>query len=142
MSDDKPRVLFLCTHNAARSQIAEAVLRRYGGQRFEACSAGLEPSEVHPLATAVLHEADIDPSGLHAKGLGEFLGRVSVRYAIVVCERAEARCPHVFPFATHTFYWPFADPSEVEGTEERLAAFRETRDRITTRVRRFILEGA
>jgi arsenate reductase len=142
MSTEKARVLFLCTHNAARSQIAEAVLRRYGGHRFEACSAGLEPTEVHPLTHEVLREADIDSTGLQAKGLQAFLGKTSVRYAIVVCEREDELCPRVLPFATHTLYWPFADPVEVAGTpEDRLMAFREIRDRITARVRRFVLEG-
>ena len=140
---EKPRVLFLCTHNAARSQMAEAILRRYAGERFEACSAGMEPTEVHPLTRTVLREADIDPSGLRAKGLQEFLGKVTVRYAVVVCEREDAICPRVFPFATHTLYWPFEDPAEVEGSpEERLAAFRRVRERISARVRRFLLEGA
>jgi arsenate reductase len=139
---EKPVVLFLCTNNAVRSQIAEAVLRRYGGRRFEACSAGLEPTEVHPLTTTVLREADIDAGALRAKGLTEFLGKVGVRYAVVVCARANQTCPRLYPFATHVLFWPFEDPAEVEGSpEERLTAFRQVRDRISTRVRRFILEG-
>ena len=139
---DKPRVLFLCTHNAARSQMAEAFLRRDGGHRFEACSAGLEPTDVHPLTRQVLAEGGVDASGLHAKGINEFLGKVSVRHAIVVCERAHARCPRLYPFASPVLFWPFEDPAEVAGSaDNRLAAFRRVRDQIADRIRRFVLEG-
>lgn len=86
---EQPCVLFLCTHNAARSQLAEALLRRHAGTRFEAASAGLEPTEVHPLTRQVLDEIGVDTNALRAKGLGEFLGKVAVQYAIIVCERAE-----------------------------------------------------
>jgi arsenate reductase len=138
----KPRVLFLCTHNAARSQMAEALLQRHAGHRFEACSAGLEPTEVHPLTRRVLEEIDIDVSGLRAKGLNEFLGKSSIRYAIIVCEREDERCPRVYPFTAHTLYWPFEDPVAAEGSvEERIAVFRRVRDQIADRVRRFVLEG-
>ena len=139
---EKPRILFLCTHNAARSQMAEALLRRHDGHRFEAASAGLEPTEVHPLTRRVLQEIDIDVSGLRAKGINESLGKVPVRYAIIVCERANRSCPNVYPFATHGLYWPFEDPAEAEGSpEERLAVFRRVRDEIADRIRRFVLEG-
>ena len=142
MTIARARVLFLCTHNAARSQMAEAFLCHYGGDRFEACSAGLEPTEVHPLTREVLQEIGIDVSGLRAKGLNEFLGRARVRYAIIVCERVNRNCPHVYPFATRTFYWPFEDPADSEGSvEERLATFRRVRDQIADRVRGFLLQG-
>jgi protein-tyrosine-phosphatase len=85
---EKPRVLFLCTHNTARSQIAEALLRRYAGHRFEALSAGLEPTDVHPLTRQVLEEIGVDHSPLRAKDTREFLGRMSIRYAIIVCQRS------------------------------------------------------
>ena len=141
-STEKPRVLFLCTHNAARSQMAEALLRRHGGHRFETCSAGLEPTEIHPLTCRVLEEIGIDASGLRAKGISLFLGKVPIRYAVVVCERADRSCPKVYPFAAHTLYWPFEDPAEAEGSpEDRLAVFRRVRDEIAGRVRRFVLEG-
>jgi arsenate reductase len=94
----KPLVLFVCTHNAARSQIAEALLRKHAGHRFEVASAGLEPTEVHPLTRHVLTEVGIDPCGLSVKGTKEFLGKVAVRYAIIVCTEAEKHCPRVFPF--------------------------------------------
>jgi arsenate reductase len=94
-TDIKPRVLFLCTHNAARSQMAEAFLRHYAGDRFEVLSAGLAPTQVHPLTREVLTETDLDPSGLRAKGINDFLGGVSIHYAIIVCDQAEEHCPRL-----------------------------------------------
>ncbi len=85
----KPGVLFLCTHNAARSQIAEALLRHLTGDRFGVYSAGLEPTAVHPLTLQVLAEAGVDVFRLRAKGINEFLGKASVTYAIVVCTEQE-----------------------------------------------------
>jgi arsenate reductase len=123
--------------------MAEALLRRHGGHRFEACSAGLEPTDVHPLTRQALAEVGVDASGLRAKGINEFLGKVSVRHAVVVCERTQARCPRLYPFASHVHFWPFEDPAEVDGSaEDRLAAFRRVRDRLTERVRRFVSEEA
>jgi len=121
----KPAVLFLCTHNAARSQMAEALLRSHAGHRFEALSAGLEPTEVHPLTRQVLREIGIDPSGLRAKGLRDFMGKVKVRHAIVLCEETERGCPRVFPFALETLHWPFEDPAQAAGGPDlQLARFR------------------
>ena len=132
----KQGVLFLCTHNAARSQMAEALLRHLAGDRFEVYSAGLEPTAVHPLTRQVLTEAGIDVSGLQAKGVNQFLGKASVQYAIVVCGEDEWQCPRLFPFALGTLRWPFDDPVQVAGTEgERLSAFRRVRDAIEARVR-------
>lgn len=141
MSAKKPRVLFVCTHNAARSQIAEVLLRRHGGGHFEASSAGFQPTEVHPLTRQVLDEIGEDTSALRAKGLAEFLGKIDVRYAIFVCEEAEESCPRVYPFALRSEQWPFPDPSSVQGTIERqLQAFRNVRDAIDTRVRAWLEE--
>lgn len=138
---EKPRVLFVCTHNAARSQIAEALLRKYAGDRFEVASAGLEPTEVHPLTRQVLAEVGVDPSGLVAKGAREFLGRVSVRYAIIVCAEAEKRCPRVFPFALQQLSWPFDDPARSEGSPGlQLATFRRVRDAIDAQLRAWLRE--
>lgn len=137
----KPTVLFLCTHNAARSQMAEALLRHLAGDRFVVASAGLDPTAVHPLTRQVLVEAGIDVSGLHAKGVNTFLGKASVQYAIVVCGEEEWRCPRFFPFAVGNLYWPFADPQRVEGPpEERLQAFRNVRDAINARIRAWLRE--
>jgi len=132
----KRSVLFLCTHNAARSQMAEALLRQMAGDRFTAASAGLEPTAVHSMTRRVLVEAGIDVSGLHAKGVNEFLGKVSVHYAIVVCGEEEWQCPRLFPFALGNLRWPFEDPAQASGTEaERLAAFRRVRNAIEARLR-------
>jgi arsenate reductase len=114
----KPLVLFICTHNAARSQIAEALLPKHAGQHFEVASAGLEPTEVHSLTRQVLTEVGIDPGGLSARGTKEFLGKVAVRYAIIVCPEAEKHGPRVFPFTLQTLSWPFDDPTRVEGSPE------------------------
>jgi len=142
-SRERERVLFLCTHNAARSQIAEAFLRRYGGERFEALSAGLAPGEVHPLTRRVLEELGIETSGLKAKGLETIMGRVGIKYAIVVCEEAEAACPRIFPFAVQTLRWPFEDPARSRGSEDaQLLKFREVRDKIEDRVRSWLTDIA
>jgi arsenate reductase len=137
----KQGVLFLCTHNAARSQMAEALLRHLAGDRFEVYSAGLEPTAVHPLTREVLTEAGIDGSGLQAKRVNEFLGKASVQYAIVVCTEAEWKCPRFFPFAARNLRWPFEDPVQVSGADaERLATFRRVRDAIEARLRTWLTE--
>jgi arsenate reductase len=138
----KPRVLFLCMHNAARSQIAETLLRQYAGHRFEVISAGLEPTEVHPLTRQVLEESGVDHGPLRAKGAREFLGRTSVHYAIIVCQRLEAQCPQIFPFAVQTLHWNFGDPTEPQGSAElQLAKFRRLRDEIDARIKAWLREG-
>ena len=139
--EEKPRVLFLCTHNAARSQIAEALLRHIAGDRFEAASAGLDPTTVHPLTYQVLKEAGVDTSGLSSKSVDTFLGRQAVRYAIIVCEQVETRCPKIFPFTTQTFFWRFDDPAQPEGAPDiQLAKFRRVRDELDTRIRAWLRE--
>jgi arsenate reductase len=137
---NKTRVLFMCTGNTARSQMAEAFLRAYGGDGYEAYSAGLEPREINPLTRTVMAEKGHDLTGQHAKGLAEFLGQVHFGYLITVCDRAERECP-TFPGMGIREFWPFEDPAAFEGTEdERLARFREVRDEIDVRVRRWVEE--
>ena len=137
MSADPIRVLFVCTHNSARSQIAEALLRRYGAADFEVHSAGTEVTRVNPYAIRVLDELGIDWSGARSKSITEFLDQ-RFDYVITVCDRARATCP-VFPGSSNTLHWGLDDPSEVEGTdEERLAAFRRTATEVTARLRPFI----
>jgi len=115
------RVLFVCTHNSARSQIAEALLQRYGGADFEVDSAGTEATRVNPLAVQVLGELGIDWRQARSKVIGEFLDE-QFDYVITVCDRARATCP-VFPGSSNSLHWGLDDPSEVEGTEEeKLAA--------------------
>jgi arsenate reductase len=144
MAEMKPRVLFVCTHNAARSQMAEALLRHHAGERFEVLSAGVAPTEVHPLTRQVLTDIGLDTRELHAKSLDDFFAKVSIAYAIIVCEQAEDDCPRLYPFALQTLHWPFDDPTQVEGsTAERLHAFRTVRDQIQHRLRAWLetLEG-
>jgi arsenate reductase len=139
---EKPLVLFVCTHNAARSQIAEALLRKYAGDRFEVASAGLDPTEVHPLTRQVLAEIGSDTSGLRTKGTKEFLGTGAVRYAIIVCSQEEPRCPRVFPFTLRTLNWAFEDPATPQRSEElQLAKFRRIRDAIDERIRQWLCEA-
>ena len=108
---DRPRVMFLCAHNAARSQMAEAILRHLAGDRFEVCSAGLEPTAIHPLTIQVLEEIGVDTAPLRAEGLEHYLAKFSVQYAIIVCEKTQAQCPRLYPFAQQTLFWPFEDPA-------------------------------
>jgi arsenate reductase len=134
---DPIRVLFVCTHNSARSQIAEALLRQYGGDDFEVHSAGTVATQVNPLAVRVLADAGIDWSAARSKTIDQFLDQ-RFDYVITVCDRARATCP-VFPGSENTLHWGLDDPSEVVGTEaERLAAFRRTEVEISTRLRPFI----
>jgi arsenate reductase (thioredoxin) len=134
---DPIRVLFVCTHNSARSQIAEALLERNGGADFEVDSAGTEATRVNPYAIRVLAEWGIDWSQARSKVIGEFLDQ-QFDYVITVCDRARETCPF-FPGATSTLHWGLDDPSEVGGTdEERLAAFRRTLQEVAARLRPFI----
>jgi arsenate reductase len=134
-------VLFLCTHNAARSQMTEALLRHLAPGRFDVASAGLEPTAVHPMTLQVLIEAGVDVNGLRAKGVNEFLGKASVQYAVVVCGEDEWQCPRLFPFAIRNLRWPFEDPVQVADTAgERLGAFRRVRDAIEARLRVWLRE--
>ena len=137
MSVEPIRVLFVCTGNSARSQIAEALLRDFGGADFEVSSAGTDPKGVNPFAVRVLAEIEIDWSGARSKSVTEFLGR-PFDYVITVCDRARQTCP-VFPGNHNTLHWGLDDPAEVEGTDERkLEAFRHTRIEVATRLRPFI----
>ena len=138
---DRARVLFLCAHNAARSQMAEALLRHHAGERFEALSAGLEPTEIHPLTLSVLREAGVDTKTLRAEGLDTYLAKISVQYAIIVCEKTQAQCPKLYPFAQQTLFWPFEDPAAFRGPPEAmLRKFRDVRDQIEERVLAWVRE--
>lgn len=135
----KPCVLFLCTHNSARSQMAEGWLRHLAGDSFEVHSAGTEPSSLHPLAARAMEEVGIDISSHTSKGLQGILGHVPVRYAIIVCARASDECPRIYPALGEVLHWPFDDPSAATGTgEEQLAAFRRVRDEIGDRLRAWL----
>jgi len=134
------RVLFVCTGNSARSQMAEALLRRLGGSTFEVFSAGTEPKGVNPLTVRVLSEAGIDISRARSKSTGEFLGQ-PFDYVATVCDRARETCPY-FPGARRRLHWSFDDPAEATGTEEqRLAVFRRVMGEIRSAVETFIPEA-
>jgi arsenate reductase len=139
--DALPRVLFVCTGNSARSIMGEALLRHHAGDRFEVHSAGMEPKGVNPLSIKALQEIGVDTSGLSSKNTMEFLGKKSVRYAIIVCNSAQKSCPRIQPFAVHTLFWPFPDPAAAEGTEEeKLVAFRDVRDQIDDKITSWLAE--
>lgn len=135
----KVRVLFVCTHNSARSQMAEELLEQLGGGRFEALSAGTEPGQVHPLAARVMAEAGFDISDHRSKSAESLLDQ-HFDWVITVCDSAKETCPY-FPHAGARAHWSFPDPSAATGSEEeRMARFREVRDAIRERVARFVAQ--
>lgn len=135
----KIKVLFLCTGNSARSQMAEAFLRSYAGDKYEAYSAGLEPEEIHPLTKKVMDEIGIDISGQYSKPLKDYMGKVHFGYLITVCSDADKKCPSVFPGMGQRLHWDLEDPSKFKGTEEEsLHKFREIRDQIRLKVQSWI----
>jgi arsenate reductase len=136
---DRPmRVLFLCTHNSSRSQMAEGLLRSRGGDAYEVFSAGTQPRSVHPLAIQVMQEIGIDLSTHRAKGIEEFAAASPMDLVITVCDEAAEACPF-FPNARQQVHWGFSDPSQVAGSEgERLAAFRHVRDLIAAKINQFL----
>jgi arsenate reductase (thioredoxin) len=137
VSERPIRVLFVCTGNSARSVMAEALLRRYGGAAFEVYSAGTEPKGVNPLTLRVLADAGIDGSFARSKSVTEFLGQ-HFDYVITVCDQARQACP-VFPGVHETLHWGYEDPAEAKGTEEeRLAVFRRVFIGLGERIRTFI----
>lgn len=131
------RVLFLCTHNSARSQMAEAILRQMGGDQVEAFSAGSMPTEVHAEALAALHEVGIDTTELSAKSLEQFIGE-PLDYIITVCDRVRDICPS-FPGDPSQAHWSIADPAVVEDPERRAQAFRDVLTELQVRIRYLLL---
>jgi arsenate reductase (thioredoxin) len=130
-----PRVLFICVHTA-RSQMCEALLKHYGGGRFDARSAGLEPGELNPLAVEVMAEIGIDISRNKTKSVFDvWKSGEAFEYVIAVCDAESAeKCP-IFPGLTKCLRWPFHDPSKVKGTyEQRLQKVRKIRDEIAFKV--------
>jgi arsenate reductase len=130
---NKERVLFLCTHNSARSQMAEGFLRAMAGDRFTVASAGTEATRVHPLALRAMAEVGVDLAGHTSKVVDGLLDQ-RWDYVITVCDSANEACP-VFPATTTRLHWSFPDPSQAGGSEAaRLATFRTVRDRIRERL--------
>jgi len=131
------RVIFVCTGNSARSQMAEALLRRDGGAAFDVVSAGVRPRSVHPMTITALDKVGIDITGTRSKSVGEFLGQ-RFDYVITVCDRARATCP-VFPGGSMTLHWGVDDPAEATGTdEERQAAFDRALKELAIRIHTFL----
>jgi thioredoxin type arsenate reductase len=132
-----PRVLFLCTHNAARSQMAEGILRDLSKGSVDVFSAGTEATGVHPLAVRALREVGIDISQQRSKNVSEFEGQ-TFDFVATLCDSAQELCP-VFPGDPERIHWSFPDPGAVQGTEEeRLRAFRQTARELATRLRPFM----
>ena len=130
------RVLFVCTGNSARSVMAEALLRRHGGDRFEVFSAGTEPKGINPLTLRILAEAGIDASWARSKSVTEFAGQ-TFDYVVTVCDQARQTCP-VFPGVHESLHWGYEDPAAAEGTEqERLAVFRRVFIQMGERIHQF-----
>jgi arsenate reductase (thioredoxin) len=137
----KTRVLFLCTHNSARSQMAEGLLRHLAGDRFEVMSAGTEATHVRPQAIKAMAELGVDISRQDSKTLERYLGE-PFDYVVTVCDDANEACP-VFPGVKNRLHWSFRDPSRAEGSEEeRLEVFRAVRDEIRTRINEELLHGS
>jgi arsenate reductase len=132
------RVLFLCTGNSCRSQMAEELLRSLGGDRFESHSAGSKPTgQVHPLAIEAMREVHLDLTGATSKSVTQFDGQ-TFDYVVTVCDNAKEDCP-VFPAVTKMVHWSFDDPAAATGNDEqKMRVFRRVRDEIRHRVRRFV----
>jgi arsenate reductase len=137
----RQRVLFLCTHNSARSQIAEGLLRHLRGDRFDAYSAGTEATHVRPLAIRAMRELGIDIAGQESKTLERYLDQPFDK-VITVCDQANEACP-VFFGAQERRHWSFRDPSKATGSEdEQLAVYREVRDAIRDRIEQELLASS
>lgn len=135
----KPVVLFLCTGNSARSQMAEALLRLEAGDKFDVHSAGTNPQGINPLTVAVLEELGIDASRQRSKHVSEYMATLHPTFVIIVCDRANRECPTTWPGAFTWLVWLFDDPAAIEGArEERLAGFRAIRDQIHARIKSWL----
>jgi arsenate reductase len=136
----KTNVLFLCSGNSCRSQIAEAFLRKHGNDLFHVYSAGLEPKGIDPMTIEVMKEIGIDISMQKSKGVLDFIGRMHFGYLITVCSRAEEICP-IFPGVSFRFFWPFEDPVKFDGADStRLLKFRQVRDAIEKKITEWVRE--
>jgi arsenate reductase len=135
------KVLFLCTGNSARSQMAEGLLRHLAGDDFDVASAGTDPADLNPFAVEVMKEIGIDISDHESKVLERFLNQ-PFDYVITVCDRAKESCP-LFSGASTMLHWSFEDPAAAPGTEaERRAVFRQIRDEIRDRIGSFLATSA
>jgi arsenate reductase len=136
----KPKVLFLCTGNSARSQMAEGYLRHIAGDQFDPLSAGIEPKGLNPLAVETMREIGIDISRQTSKNVVSLLGQ-HVPFVVTVCDNAKERCP-IFPGTWEFLYWSFEDPAQATGThQERLEVFRRIRDEIIRHIDERFVQG-
>lgn len=142
MSENKKsKVIFLCTGNSARSQMAEAFLRKYGGEKFEAYSAGLDPHKINPYTIQVMNEVGVRLDGQYSKSVSEYLGKEHFAYLFTVCSQAEKNCPRTFLSTGIHTHWDFEDPAAFEGSDEdKLAKFRMIRDQIEAQIQNWLVE--
>jgi len=137
----KEKILFLCTGNSARSQMAEAFMRKHGGDQYDVYSAGTEPKDINPYTKRVMEEAGMSLSDQYSKHVREFMGKIHFAYVITLCDEAEKSCPAIFPGMGQRLHWSFEDPAAFVGSDdEKLAKFREVRDRIELLIKEWLLE--
>jgi arsenate reductase len=130
---NRSNLLFLCTGNSCRSQMAEALLRAYAGDRFEVYSAGLKPTQINPYTYRVMAERGLDLAGQYAKHVQEYKGAIDFDTVITVCDDANELCPVYLGKARHRLHWGFEDPAQFKGSDQaKLAKFRQVRDVIDT----------
>ncbi|MDX1995653.1 MAG: arsenate reductase ArsC [bacterium] len=136
-----PKVLFLCTGNSARSQMAEGFLRAYAGDRFDVYSAGLDPKGIHPYTIRVMDEVGIDLRSHTSNPIKDYMGKMHFRYVITVCSHADESCPTPLWHLGEKLHWPFDDPAALQGTDaEKLAKFREVREQISAQTKHWLEE--
>lgn len=134
-------VLFVCSHNSARSQMAEGLFRDMAGDRFMVYSAGVEPGALNPLSVEAMAEIGIDIAHHKAESIQKYLGHIPIYHLVVVCEKAAQTCPRIWPGAREYHHWYFDDPSAAEGShEQKLAAFRVVRDEIKEKLASWLVE--
>ncbi len=138
---EKTNVLFLCTGNSARSQMAEAFLRKYAGDRFEVHSAGLKPKDINPLTIKAMDEVGIDIRHQTSKGVKDYMMRIPFSHVITVCADADENCPRPLWHRGEKYHWPFDDPAQAQGREtDKMAVFRRVRDEIEAKIKAWVAE--
>jgi arsenate reductase len=138
---NKVKVLFMCTGNSARSQIAESLLRKYAVDKFDVYSAGLEPKGINPYTKQVMQEIGITLEGHYAKHVREYMGKLNFGFLITVCSDAEEKCPATFPGVSHRLHWSFEDPAAFIGSDkEKLQKFRDVREQIDQQIKNWLAE--
>jgi len=137
----KHGILFVCSHNSARSQMAHGWMKHLAGDDYQIYSAGVEPGTLNPLSVKAMAEVGIDISDHVAEGIDKYLGKVPIYYLIIVCDKAAQTCPRIWPGSRERLHWFFDDPSAAEGTEQqKLEAFRRVRDEIGEKVKAWLEE--